>query len=73
VFAPDAEAKSVKMTNSFIAAIAVNFTGITMRKLPKNRIKGGRLFTTSGKRTINVPVAVKNWALSIRIQSVRHA
>jgi hypothetical protein len=73
VSAPDAGAKSVKMTNSSIAVIAVHFTGITMRKLPKSRIKGGKLPMTSGKRTTCAPVAAKNWALSIRIKSVRCA
>ncbi|MCL1959228.1 MAG: hypothetical protein FWF68_06470 [Spirochaetes bacterium] len=53
-------AKSVKPTNSSIAVIAVNFSGVITRESQQSRIKSGKLFITSGKKIINVPVAAKN-------------
>jgi hypothetical protein len=46
--------------------IAAHFSGITMRKLPKNKIRNGKLFIANEKRTTNVPVAVKNLAPDMR-------
>jgi len=76
VFAPNAVVRSAKPINLFIkvvrklqfpnnfyikiVVIAVSFLGITMMQLLKGRIKNEKLFITSGRRIINVPVAAKN-------------
>jgi hypothetical protein len=66
-YAPGVVTKEKNRANSLFVMIAVNFTAITAIHVPKKSTRQEGLFMKHGKKTINVPVAVKNSEKDIKI------